>query len=282
MSTILVTGASGFIGKALAAALAERHQVLTLSRHDPRVPKATIVRGDFSSAEDLRQLDRHRIDAAVHLAAVTGGCSERDGILVNVEGTRTLVHYLAERGCRKFVLASSIAVVGMQNTKFRPLQVPMSDEHPCLDRDGYGLSKYLMEELLRYLVRQTPELDVIAIRLASIAPDTATPGGLFDLRQWALGSLTQMLLSDAVRLFSLAAEAPRQPGLRIMNGTCAKAFCTVPTAPMLRHWWGNDVDLSAFERPGHEYDSAYDASRVAKELGFTATATLRALEGKQK
>ena len=279
MSTILVTGASGFIGKALAAALAPRHQVICLSRRTPGLADLPYIRGDFGAFEDLRQLDAYPIDVVIHLAAVTGGCLERDGILVNVEGTRCLMRYLMDRGCKKFVMASSIAAVGFQNTKFRPVQLPIPDEHPCLDRDGYGLSKYLMEEVTRYYQRQDETLDVINLRLSSVRPDD-NPGQLTGIRplgQWALGSITVMVLADAVRAFTLAAEAPYQPGVRILNATASRAWASAPTAAILRNWWGNAVDLAYFEQPGHAYAAAYDVSAIERELGFTATATLQFL-----
>ena len=279
MSTILITGASGFIGQALAASLAEQHQVICLSRRPVNLPNTRYVRGDFGAFEDLRQLDADAIDAVVHLAAVTGGCLERDGILVNVEGSRCLMRYLMDRGCRKFVMASSIAAVGFQNSKFRPVQLPIPDEHPCLDRDGYGVSKYLMEEITRYYQRQNAALDVTCLRLSSVQPDDkpSKPSGVRPLGQWALGGITVMLLADAVRVFTLATEAPYKPGLRILNATASKSWASAPTADILRNWWGNDVDVSYFEQPGNEYKSAYDVRSIEQALGFTATATLNYL-----
>lgn len=271
MSKILVTGASGLIGKALAASLSQRHGVVCMSRKHPGMDLPW-VRGEFGSFEDLRQLDGEQISAVVHLAAVTGGCLERDGVVVNVEGTRCLMRYLMDRGCRKFVNASSIAAVGIQSLKFRPLQVPIPDEHPCLDRDGYGVSKYLMEEITRYYQRQEESLDVINLRLSTVIPDESLPepGGVRPISQWALGSITLMGLSDAVRVFTAAAEAPAKPGLRIMNAAGPKAWVSVPVAQVLREWWGDDVDLTHFEQPGHEYDSVYDVTRIRGELGFVA------------
>lgn len=271
MSTILVTGASGFIGKALAASLAAKHNVVCMSRSNPGLDLPTI-RGNFDAFEDLRQLDGYQFDAVIHLAAVTGGCLERDGILVNVEGTRCLMRYLMDRGCRKFVMASSIAAVGFQNVKFRPLCVPIPDEHPCLDRDGYGLSKFLMEEITKYYQRQNDALDVINLRLSTVAPDDRMPPPrkAGPLGPWALGSITLMALSDAVRAFSLAAEAPYRPGVRIMNAAGPKAWVANPVADVLRAWWGDDVDVSHFEQPGHAYDSVFDVRRIEETLGFVA------------
>jgi len=271
MAGILVTGASGFIGKALAASLAAGHNVICMSRKSPGLDLPW-ARGSFASLDDLRRLDRVDIDVAVHLGAVTGGCSERDGILVNVEGTRTLMRYLMDHGCRKFVMASSIAAVGMQSTKFRPLQLPIPDEHPCLDRDGYGLSKYLMEEVTKYCHRQDERIDVINLRLASICADEKMPEPrkVCPLGPWAMGSITVMALSDAVRCITLAAEAPHTPGVRIMNAAPPKAWAAEPVADILKNWYGDEVNVSYFKRPRHKFDSVFDVRRIKSELSFVA------------
>jgi UDP-glucose 4-epimerase len=271
MSNVLITGASGFIGQALARSMSESHQIICLSRRDPRLGLSWL-RGTFSAFEDLRRLDAYDIDVVVHLAAVTGGCLERDGMLVNVDGTRCLMRYLIDRACHKFVLASSIAAVGFQNVGFRPLQLPIPDEHPCLDRDGYGFSKYMMEEVSKYYWRQNENIDVINLRLSSVVPDEGLPPPrkVGPLGEWALGSITLMARSDAVRAFTLAAEAPYKPGVRIVNAAGPKAWVADRVVDVLRNWWGDDVDLSHFEQPGHEYDSVYDVSRICQELGFVA------------
>jgi len=271
MSTILLTGATGFIGNALAKALATRHQLICIGRNRAAVD-APWIRGDFGSFEALRGLDTYQIDAVIHLAAVTGGCLESDGMSVNVEGTRCLMRYLIDAGCKKFVNASSIAVLGAQDPGFRPLQLPIADEHPCLDRDGYGFSKYMMEELTRYYARQNPQLDIINLRLAAIVPDENPPApeGSHPPGPGAGCGLTRMTRSEAVRAFAMAAESPYQPGLRIMNAAPRRAWASVPTADILRHWWGDAVDLSYYDRPENRFAGVYEVSRIEKELGFVA------------
>ena len=273
MSTVLITGASGFIGRAMAQAMAHNHTVIALSRKPIEVTGVVAIAGDFALPDELHKLDDYKIDVLIHLAAVTGGCSEADGLRVNVSGTHHLLRYLIERGCQKFVLASSIAAVGFQSIKFRPLQLPMPDEHPCLDRDGYGLSKYLMEEVTRYLARQNESIDIINLRLASIIPDDRqpTPKSAGPISPWAIGSITLMYLSDTVRCLTLAAESPHKPGVRILNATGTRA-CVADSVPaLLRAWYGADadaIDFSHYERPGHERDAVYDPSRIQAELGF--------------
>lgn len=280
MSTILITGASGLIGNLLVDELKIRHTVIAMSRRAPEGDGFTYVRGNFACWEDLAQLDEYQIDSVVHLAAVTGGCLEREGILVNVEGTRTLIQYLAKHGCKKCVLASSIAAIGFQHVDFVPDHLPITEEHGCYDRDGYGLSKYLMEEITRYLSRQNPELDILNIRLSSASTRELVPSGLREHGEWCLGGPTYMVVDDAVKLFALAVESPLKPGLRIVNGVASRVWSMVPTAVQLRHWWGDKVDLSYFERPGNEYASPFDTTRLEQEFGFEATKTL-ALIAKQ-
>ena len=146
---ILVTGASGFIGQRLVKRLSANNSVVCLSRAK-LAAEAVVVKGAFDRFEDLRKLDEFSFDAAVHLAAVTGGCSEEDGLSVNVLGTRRLYRYLLDRGCRQFITASSIAAVGSLHEDFYPLELPMPDQHPCLALDAYGFSKSLVEELSLY------------------------------------------------------------------------------------------------------------------------------------
>jgi len=232
------------------------------------------MKGDFTSEASLSELEGMDIDAVVHLAAVTGGCSERDGILVNVEGTRLLIQHLSGMGCRKIVLASSIAAIGFQRTDFMPDELPITEAHGCSDIHGYGLSKYLMEEVLRYLSRQKPELDIIALRLASVpAKLSDAPGGSQEYGMWALGGRTCLALEDAITLFSTAVSRDYNPGLLIVNGIADECWSTVPTTELIRSWWGDRIDASYYQRPENEYASFFDTSRLKRELGFTATKT---------
>lgn len=66
-------------------------------------------------------------------------------------------------------------------------------------------------------------------------------------------------------------EVPLKPGVRIMNAVGAQA-CAEDTVPeILRAWYGPDadrIDMSHYERPGHERDPVFDISRIREELGF--------------
>jgi UDP-glucose 4-epimerase len=213
----LITGASGLIGNAFAQELSAKRQVICLSRKKSRGDDVTAIQGEFHSFEDLRQLDSFDISCVVHLAAVTGGCSEEEGLAVNVLGTRRLLRYALDRGCRKFVLASSIAAAGCLSDAFLPLQLPIPDEHPCLAYDAYGFSKAMMEELTRYFHRVVPDSDFINLRIGLVdSTDVPHLFGAGDPLGWPFVNLARITLGDLLR--ALIAPSPRR-----RNPVCASS-----------------------------------------------------------
>ena len=96
------------------------------------------------------------------------------------------------------------------------------------------------------------------------------PAWVGPLAPWALGSITVMALSDAVRALAAALDSPVVPGVRVLDATPPVAWVLDPVAAILRNWWGDDVDLSHFEQAGHEYDLVFDVERIRAELGFEA------------
>jgi UDP-glucose 4-epimerase len=114
--TCLVTGATGFVGRALLPRLAERDEVVALCRRDPG-PDATEgvrwVRQDLTRPLDESALPR-RVDAVIHLAQseryreFPGGAV--DMTEVNVASTIRLLDYCHRAGGSSFALASTGAI----------------------------------------------------------------------------------------------------------------------------------------------------------------------------
>lgn len=274
--TILITGASGFLGSLTAEHLAKTQEVLCLSRSKPQTG-LPFVQGAFGNPGDLRQLDGISITAVVHLAAVTGGCSEEDGLAVNVQGTRRLLRYLLDRGCRKFVVASSIAAVGCLDSEFLPLAFPIADDHPCLASDAYGLSKSLSEEVSRYLSRNAPDADFIHLRLGAVQPDhwIPRPVGLDTKLILPVTSMSLVLASDVVRAID-AALASSRPGMRVYNVVGPDASCDVPVADKLRAVFGDrmaEYDMGYYESPGNAFKPLFAMEKIKAELGFEPVMT---------
>ncbi|MEJ3404155.1 NAD-dependent epimerase/dehydratase family protein [Rathayibacter sp. YIM 133350] len=108
---VLVTGASGFLGAAVASQLlAAGHAVTTLQRRPSRVAGATDALGDVTDAAHVRRA-LAGTEAVVHLAAkvsLAGAVADFDR--VNVGGTRLLLAEAQAAGVRRFVQVSSPSV----------------------------------------------------------------------------------------------------------------------------------------------------------------------------
>jgi nucleoside-diphosphate-sugar epimerase len=115
--SLFITGASGFIGRCLLARLDTRHyeNVYCLTRSEAITRQPTrhknlrwLVGSIFDSGAYGGCLDAS--DVVIHLAAVTGRASRDEYFMINSAGTRHLLAECRQRGVRKFLYVSSIAV----------------------------------------------------------------------------------------------------------------------------------------------------------------------------
>jgi nucleoside-diphosphate-sugar epimerase len=101
---ILVTGASGFVGRSLCALLLEQgHDVAALVRREgSQPPRTRALSGDLGDYPQLAALlERERPDCVVHLAAeIASQRSERKLREVNVDGTARLLDVCVTLGER--------------------------------------------------------------------------------------------------------------------------------------------------------------------------------------
>ena len=268
----LITGASGYIGSALAQTLATKQQVICLSRKKTQGDFISI-QGEFHAFEDLRQLDGVNLSCVVHLAAVTGGCSEEEGLAINVQGTRRLLRYALDRGCRKFVLASSIAATGCLSDTFIPLHLPISEEHPCLAEDAYGLSKAMMEDVTHYFQRLFPDSDFINLRIGLVNGTQNLPPQhrVGDPLGLPFVNLAYIMLGDVLRALECAVTAPHQSGVGTFNVVGPDTNCVDSVSAILRSCLGergNRLDFSRFDASQHQFDALYSMDKIKDALGF--------------
>jgi len=151
MSSVLITGGAGSVGREVAlelSRLGHRVRVLDLPQCDWSVfdgaPGIERVVGSIADADVLSRATAG-VDAAVHLAAILPPASERDRALtrrVNVGGTEQLIAALRAANPRAhFIFSSSVCVFGDTSAS----EPPVTAARPPAPMDIYGESKAVAE-----------------------------------------------------------------------------------------------------------------------------------------
>ena len=176
---VLVTGAAGFLGGRLAAALAADPRITGVTGLDRVLPVAGASL-PFVTA-DIRDFERSApaADLVIHAAAITSQASEADPAAaraINLDGTRAVLRWAAVQPVPpRIVLLSSVAVLGSGDA------VACEDAEPA-PRSTYGATKLAAEQLLHDAARRG-DADSVIIRLpvtiVRTATRTAPPGAGF-------------------------------------------------------------------------------------------------------
>lgn len=168
--TVLVTGASGFVGRALCEVLSgERYRVRGTVRSAETISPSNRPGVEFIAVGPLGcntgwQRVCSNVDYIVHLAARTHFIGETSSNAleeyrrINVEGTRQVARIAAHSGVRRFIYVSSIKVNG-ESTGARAF----SAEDPPGPEDAYGISKWEAEQALFHIASESG-MEVIILR----------------------------------------------------------------------------------------------------------------------
>lgn len=179
---ILLTGATGFVGRNIARTLLDRgEQVVLFAPEPPRVALdgATVTTGDVRSAADLdRAFAAAPIDRVIHAAALTPDAAaeaERPELIVdvNIGGTVQLMQAARRAGVRRVLGLSSASVYGHAIGADGWLH---EDSAPCEPAALYGTTKWAAERIVLRL-GAVYGLETAAVRL----------GACFGINEYATG-----------------------------------------------------------------------------------------------
>jgi UDP-glucose 4-epimerase len=152
---VAISGATGFVGKALALYLQSRRiETVLLSRQENIIHGQRCIVTDYS---DIKQLKSQLlgIDVVVHLAGLAhqneGAYSLQEYIEANVNATKVIVESAKKAKVNRFIYISSIAVNGEGTEKYKAytesdLPSPVS---------YYGKSKYMAEKVIKSILENS-------------------------------------------------------------------------------------------------------------------------------
>lgn len=144
MKRVLVTGASGFIGRELCHALRSKGVLVrALLRSETEGPYDQVVIGDLTKGVSESLVEN--VDTVIHLAGIAHALHEnlQDGSeyhRVNTEGTRTLLEFANKSGVHAFIYISSVLAVGESDEVVdESFSVPPTSPYGISKRDAESL-----------------------------------------------------------------------------------------------------------------------------------------------
>lgn len=172
---VLVTGAGGFLGRSVVAALARRPATTTVALDVRDVPTGQQLPGIHYQTQDVRDpqlahtLRTHAIDTVVHLASIVTPGKDSSRALeydMDVNGTRNVLQACLAAGVRHLIVSSSGAAYGYHAdnpdwiTEDQPLR-----GNPAF---AYADHKRLVEEMLAQARAGQPQLAQTVLRIGTI------------------------------------------------------------------------------------------------------------------
>lgn len=272
--TIVLSGASGFLGGAIAARLRRAGAVvLGLSRqaHDDRV----VV--DLEAPDAAARLDAlPAVDAVVHCAAALPG-RRADAELpdANERMTLALARWAGRRGVPHFVLASSCSVYG-------PVVEPCVETAPAAPASAYARSKLASEQVVAAVAAETG-MRACTLRISApygpgLRADTVLRRFLRDaaagepLRLLGTGGRTQDFVheDDVAEAFFLALSAGASGVHNVSGGHPVTMRELAATVLRVLGRPADRVALGPAPDPQESYRGSFPSDSAARAFGYRA------------
>ncbi len=170
MKVILVTGAAGFIGSAVAKKLLELgNKVITVDNLSTGkkecIPDGCeFIEGNDYDIETIKKLEKYSFDSMIHLAGQSSGeVSFEDPVYdlqTNTQSTIMLLNLALKTGCKEFIYASSMSVYGDHEN---PL---VNEKSIATPKSFYAVGKLSSEHYMR--IYSTYGIKTTALRFFNV------------------------------------------------------------------------------------------------------------------
>lgn len=271
---ILITGASGNVGREVSRALGQTNRLVYVSRNAPKhVPDGTHYAVDMAEPGELPAIfQKEKPDAVIHLAAMLGAVCDQEPKLaqkVNVDATRLLAELSVKYGVQVFLFPSTAAV-------YNQTALAATDEDHNIDpRSVYGKTKLEAEGVLAEIAKTGgtrfaalrifnvygPEFaSSLVHRLAHSTPEA--PVSLFGLDTFYRDYIH---VDDLVKVLANLGAYKNLPAFGVFNIASGKAISNSQLIEQLRAF-GYVPHFTVQDAPP-SYSWA-DISRAKQQLGF--------------
>lgn len=176
---ILVTGATGFVGRAIVTELLqEGNEVYCLGSLKSKIKTGlpNFFRADIKKLENLKILEKiGNVDAIIHSAGLAhqfGKIKEADFWKINVEGAKNTALLAVKLNARHFILISTVAVYGKmkfenQSANENKNAQFINEDCPCRPESVYAQSK-LEGEIAAREICENKKIPLTILRLATV------------------------------------------------------------------------------------------------------------------
>jgi len=303
VNKVLVTGANGFIGRCLCAALQQQGvHVLALLRTPSQGPWQSSVIVDLTMAMPS-VTDLQGVDVIFHLAGKAHAVAECEQDAteyerINSQGTERLLQVAAAAGVQRFVFFSSVKAIADQGSA-----TALDETTPCAPDSPYGVSKLKAESLVLHggyvaepvVLRpcmvygesdkgNLPRMArMIAKGLMPPLPDFANQRSMVHVDDIVQAALLAAALPQAVNQIYIVSDGQYYSTRYIYESLC-QALGRVPprwhvplwllrtmarTGDLLGSWLQRRMpfDSSALQRLSES--ACYSSTKIQQELGFT-------------